>query len=324
MNPDLSVIIPVYNVCNYLEKCLRTISSQTYNNFECILVDDGSSDGSLNICEEWSKRDSRFIVIHQENAGVSKARNVGLDLAQGQFVIFVDSDDWISVDCFEMLVHNMQKFDTDISVCGIAYHHVDKLNLNIPAYTGVFEFLINNINQFVDLNKKDLLCGPCAKIYKMSIIKKYRIRFDVNISYGEDLIFNYLYLEYVTRCGILNECLYHYRILRSGTLSSIYREDKWDIDYYQWQMLFNFYTKKGWLSSISLNYLKNRLWGILYDSIFPFNSLNVSKKCKLKSINRILSIKEIEILSLKDSFQSPLWIKFTIKYRMYWIFGFVK
>ena len=113
----ISIIIPVYNVEKYLRKCLDSIINQTYKKLEIILIDDGSTDNSGKICEEYAKKDDRIIVIHKENAGVSSARNRGIELANGKYIGFIDSDDWIEENMYETLYQNLLQFDVDISMC---------------------------------------------------------------------------------------------------------------------------------------------------------------------------------------------------------------
>ena len=115
--PLISIIVPVYNVKNYLEKCLQSICGQTYKNLEIILIDDGSSDGSGELCNLFAQRDGRIKVIHQTNAGQSAARNRGLAVAQGELLGFVDSDDWIEPDMYEFLYHLLKENGADISIC---------------------------------------------------------------------------------------------------------------------------------------------------------------------------------------------------------------
>ncbi|MFZ7121852.1 MAG: glycosyltransferase family 2 protein [Eubacteriaceae bacterium] len=117
MNNIISVIVPVYNVEEYLEKCLNSISIQTYTNFEAILVNDGSSDYSGDICDKYAKKDNRFTVIHRLNGGLSAARNTGLKVAKGQYICFVDSDDWIREELLEKLINLLENLEGDISQC---------------------------------------------------------------------------------------------------------------------------------------------------------------------------------------------------------------
>ena len=113
----LSVIIPVYNVKPYLEKCVESIVDQTYHNLQIILVDDGSTDGSQTICDELAQKDSRIVVIHKENGGLSTARNVGMDRAKGDYIAFVDSDDWLERNMYEVLINQLEAHDADLVAC---------------------------------------------------------------------------------------------------------------------------------------------------------------------------------------------------------------
>lgn len=116
LNPRISVIVPVYNVQNYLERCIESVLNQTFKNFELILVNDGSTDNSLNICKRY-KKDNRIKIISQKNKGLSAARNKGLELAQGEYVSFIDSDDFVEKDYLKLLFENINKYSTDIAMC---------------------------------------------------------------------------------------------------------------------------------------------------------------------------------------------------------------
>ena len=115
-NNLISIIVPIYNVEKYLKKCIDSIINQTYKNLEIILVDDGSPDNCGKICDEYAKKDNRIKVIHKENGGVSSARNVGVENATGEYIGFVDSDDYIEKDMYEVLINNLKKENADISI----------------------------------------------------------------------------------------------------------------------------------------------------------------------------------------------------------------
>ncbi len=119
----ISVIIPVFNVERYLEECINSIIHQTYKNMEIILIDDGSTDRSGSICDDYAKKDNRIKVVHQENCGLSRARNVGLEIAKGDYIGFVDSDDYINNDMYEFLLQLAIKTNADIAICGTYYKH---------------------------------------------------------------------------------------------------------------------------------------------------------------------------------------------------------
>ena len=120
----ISVVVPVYNVEDYLDRCVKSIISQTYENLEVILVDDGSADGSPVMCDSWAQKDPRIKVIHKPNGGVSSARNAALDAATGDFIGFVDSDDWIENDFYELLMKSLAENGSDIAFCG--YYVVER------------------------------------------------------------------------------------------------------------------------------------------------------------------------------------------------------
>ena len=114
----LTVIVPVYNVAPYLNECIDSICKQSYRNLQIVLVDDGSTDGSSDICDAWQRRDNRIEVIHKENGGLPSARKAGLSLAQGDYVAFVDGDDWLELNCFELLCGLVSKYNADIIAFG--------------------------------------------------------------------------------------------------------------------------------------------------------------------------------------------------------------
>lgn len=131
MEPQISIIVPVYNVADYLPKCIESILAQTFTDFELILINDGSPDKSPQICDHYASQDSRVRVIHKKNGGVSEARNCGLDIARGKYIGFADSDDWLAHDMFELLYNLSEKHDADISICG---HYVVTDDSTEPLY----------------------------------------------------------------------------------------------------------------------------------------------------------------------------------------------
>ena len=117
--PKISVIIPVYKVEEYINRCIKSVVNQTYDNLEIILVDDGSPDNCPVICDKWAEKDSRIKVIHKNNGGLSDARNMGMKIASGELIGFIDSDDWISKEMYQLLYENMKENESDISACGV-------------------------------------------------------------------------------------------------------------------------------------------------------------------------------------------------------------
>ena len=181
----ISIIIPVYNVKLYLDNCIQSVIQQSYTDFECILVDDGSTDGSSEICDQWAEKDNRIIIVHQPNGGVSSARNKGLEQAKGEYICFIDSDDWVDVDYLSAMINNLKEKETDLIICGLTQEFKDGNCIDyIPQQSLNFELGCNHTNYFVMLNEQNLLYGPIVKLYKNNIIQHHQILFDPQVSYG--------------------------------------------------------------------------------------------------------------------------------------------
>ena len=182
MNDKISVIIPIYNVEAYLNKCLQSIADQTYSNLEIILINDGSPDGCDKLCKEWEQKDSRIIYIKKENGGVCSARNLGLDKATGNYIAFVDADDYISPLMYEKLYTLMVDNKADLVICGrtriLEGRTVTYKNTGMQIFSGKNVNMQNLSCQF-DLN----IC--MNKLYKKSLFKD--LRFPSNMTYAEDL-----------------------------------------------------------------------------------------------------------------------------------------
>lgn len=202
----ISVIVPVYNVENLIERCVKSIIAQTYSNIEIILVDDGSSDSSGLICDKLALSDSRIVVIHKKNSGASAARNVGLDKAKGQYIGFVDSDDYIEPQMYESLLLGLKKYDTDISCTGIIREYLDGRNKHIircPSEITVFysEEIIREI-----LLARYVGSSLCTKLYKRACWENKRLS-EGEINEDVKIIFDLYYGK--TMVHIAN-AMYHY------------------------------------------------------------------------------------------------------------------
>jgi len=181
----ISVIVPVYNSEKYLSDCIESIVTQTYSNLEIILIDDGSTDSSPYICDEFAKRDDRIVVIHQQNAGVSNARNKGLDIATGEIVTFVDSDDTIDSDMYDFLLNLMIENDADITHCGYKHIYADSIKL-VNDTKKIYKH--NSIEALRCLIGGFLFGGSlCNKLIKKDVVGQVRLANDVKIN--EDVLF---------------------------------------------------------------------------------------------------------------------------------------
>lgn len=188
MNALVSIIVPVYNAEKYLANTLDSIIRQSYKNFELLLINDGSTDKSKAICDKFALKDRRIKVLNKTNGGVSSARNYGLSVAEGEYVIFIDSDDYLTADMLETLVNDIESTKSDVAICGF-WHVTEDEYKKICAGEKLhnkekLEILDNPINYFYS---KELMPYMWNKIFKRGILKK--ITFDETIHYGEDYLF---------------------------------------------------------------------------------------------------------------------------------------
>ena len=196
MKSLVSIIVPVYNGEKYLAKCLESILLQTYPNFELILINDGSTDSSGDICQLYVQKDKRIHFINKVNAGVSEARNDGLKKATGEYIMFVDSDDWLDKRCLEFLLANLLEYKCDLSIVGYREIEIDGKLDSDTSLIG-FERLMTaeetmeHLFQAIDFFS---LCYPWGKLYKKSIIDENHLCFDKRIAIGEDRLFIFEYL----------------------------------------------------------------------------------------------------------------------------------
>lgn len=210
--PKLSIIVPVYNADKYLESCINSILCNDSRDFEIILIDDGSKDQSAEICDKYKEK-LQVQVVHQRNSGVSSARNVGIELAQGEYITFVDSDDYVSSDYISTILKSIQT-SKDIYFFG-------SKSLNNDHIESVRQWLFDLDNCITKEKAYDIVLKgnsnePWDKIYKRSIVYRHEIRFDENVSLGEDIIFTLNYLKWIKNVGIIKKDIYYYRILNSG------------------------------------------------------------------------------------------------------------
>ena len=221
----VSIIVPVYKAEPYIRKCIDSILSQTFTNFELLLIDDGSPDNCGKICDEYAELDARVHVFHKENCGVSAARNLGLDHAKGDYVCFIDSDDWIDPDMLETLIGWEQKKQTDLLFFGLKYEsavdYSDTMEL-LQKISGVYEGINSVIKACYILETNEIFGWTCNKLFRNCIIQDHHIKFNEEISIQEDHIFTLAYLKYVTCLAIYSYFPYHYRITADSLTNRSY------------------------------------------------------------------------------------------------------
>lgn len=213
----ISVIIPVYNLKPYINKCLSSVVAQTYKNLEIICVDDGSTVGSSDLLDLWAEKDNRIVVIHKVNGGVSSARNAGLDHAKGEYIAFIDGDDYVDKTMYEELYKAAKSNNADIASC--SYFYGDERNWKKGK--GNAEDYTCDRNSAVEkfLEMKEFFPAVWAKIYHNAVLKNVRFRCDIKIS--EDRLFNYYAITNCKMMVHICKCLYYYVERHSSALHTI-------------------------------------------------------------------------------------------------------
>ena len=212
----VSVIIPIYNAGQYLEQCLNSVINQTFKDIEIICINDGSTDNSVEILNEYAKNDSRLIIISQENKGQGNARNAGLKAAKGEFIQFVDADDFIDLDCVEKLYNKIKENDSDICVYGCFLLY----NKGI-----ILEDCYNSNKYSLDNNFKFSHFEPVLKMYKRQFIENCHIKFPNELIF-EDVLFSIKSFLLTNKIVILNENLYYYRQTVGSTMDRVKNNNK--------------------------------------------------------------------------------------------------
>ncbi len=255
--PKVSIIVPVYKSEQSLRRCVDSILNQSFSDFELILIDDGSPDDCGKICDDYTEMDSRVKVIHKDNGGVSSARNAGIQLSVGEYMCFIDSDDDIKKEFVSELI-DLYNYDVELAVCGYNWVEGDRVIRETKFSENEYDFL--HREDVFKLNEKVMMSAPWCKLYKSQIVKDNNIFFEKDLSLGEDLVFNFSYLSFITDIAVINKQLYNYRVDNENSLLRKYRKDlldntikmncyvydiiqKWDLDR---DILQSFYNSVYW------------------------------------------------------------------------------
>lgn len=203
-NPLVSIIVPVYKVESYLDRCIQSVLQQTYKQWELILIDDGSPDKSGEICDDWAKKDNRIRVFHKENGGVSSARNIGLNQMKGDYVTFLDSDDWLYDTCLKKCLY--VSMCDDLDVLQFSWTEVNSGGTEVVHPRS--ETVVCNAKQFAE--RGELSVSVCGGFYNAKIIRENNIRFDESMAYAEDQLFVFMCLNSSKRIKAIKQPLYYY------------------------------------------------------------------------------------------------------------------
>lgn len=230
MKQTVSVIIPVYKVEKYLDACISSVVNQSYRNLEIILVDDGSPDKCPTMCDDWAKRDNRIKVIHKVNGGLSSARNAGLNEATGEYIAFLDSDDWIEKDMYKDMVEAISKYNVDF-VAGKIMCYIEKDGRKIPFMEQKDRYIISLNTKFKKNDYRHLTISNMIesaawnKLYKRDYIADSRFK---ECRLFEDYLFSYYKTKDMTSMYYLNKYYYNYRIRDNSICTSANHIGDWD------------------------------------------------------------------------------------------------
>ncbi|WP_353121211.1 glycosyltransferase family 2 protein [Dysgonomonas capnocytophagoides] len=210
-NPKISIIVPVYNAERYIEQCIYSVLNQTFKDYELILIDDGSKDGSLGLCEKLRETDSRIIIYSQKNKGVSTARNKGIELAKGDWISFLDSDDYFLQEYLSDSYNSVVNSDIDFLIQGFTrFNENGTLENNIKIELDDI-VSAKDYYQIFEIQKFTNKGNPFSKLFKTDIIKNNKIIFPIDLTLGEDLCFNLLYLSCSSKVKFEKKYNYYYR-----------------------------------------------------------------------------------------------------------------
>ena len=250
MNKEIkiSVIIACYNVEKYLVQCLDSVINQTFENLEIIVVNDGSKDATLTILQEYQSRDKRIIIINQQNQGLSGARNSGIKIATGQYLMFIDSDDWIDLETLTLCNASLKENITNLVFFSYTKEYqnksIDKYILPKNHFYNSTEIKILHKRifglsgeQLAQPEHADSIVTAWGKLYNTAIIQENNLKFvDCKIIGTEDMLFNVYYFNYIQSANYINKCLYHYRKNNNSSLTSTYKNKLKQ----QWTNLYGF------------------------------------------------------------------------------------
>lgn len=296
----ISIIIPVYNMEKRLNKCIDSVLNQNFESYEVILVNDGSTDNSGKICNEYKRKDDRIKVIHTKNKGVSSARNTGISISQGKYLMFIDSDDWIEKNTLELAYSNI--IDSDIIIYGFCYD-VYKRDFLIKSTikSTVYDYILNreNINKhFRYLFNTIDFSSSCNKLFKKSIIDLNNIRFMEKMSIFEDLCFNIEFMKSCKNMKVIHNVLYHYT-----SDAEQFHLDKRKFDIFE-DIFYATEKLSEYCTSINLKYDDMEEVFSYYQTLYSLCLKNISQKYKSVNLNEKLNC--IKKLSKNENFLKML------------------
>ncbi|MBU3159398.1 glycosyltransferase family 2 protein [Clostridium frigoris] len=296
---QISIIVPIYNGAKYIKECLEMIINQTFKDFELIIIDDGSTDNSKEMCTQYAKIDSRIKLISKENGGTWAARNRGIDESIGKYIIFLDCDDWYEDNLFEKMYENIKNNDVDLVISGQTNVFVDK-NGEIIRKTTVlpnkhnFKTKDEILENYILLREEEIGDTLWNKIYKSEIIKKYNLKFE-NYKRGEDTIFNANYYQHINKCTVISEALYNYRIENANPVWLKYSESYLDIVSSENDTIVGKLKEWGKYNQVAMQYQATHFTYRIIEYFYriAYSKSDLSLKSKFKEILKLLDNEEV-------------------------------
>lgn len=318
MSPAISVIIPVYKCEKYLSKCIESVLNQTFSDFQLILVDDGSPDNSGKICDEYAKKDARIKVVHKENGGVSSARNVGLDIAIGKYIMFIDSDDWLELNACESLLKH------DGADCILGGHRLIGRKSIREYICPAGDYKQQQIKQiFITCVSSNNISfsGPLAKLYSRNVIQANNLRFDTALNSGEDATFNICFFEAIQDLAIIDNMVYNYNRLNGNSITHTYLAEMFFYNKTVYNKTYN------WLKNYDEQFLKKYYGDVIGDTIVYYITMTNWKNC-YKALQRIEEIEKGKLIESANMINERMgggyyklikncsWRKLIVKYKL--------
>lgn len=289
---EISVIIPIYNCEKYLRKAIESVLKQKFNQYELLLINDGSTDNSLKICLEFEEKNENIIVIDKENTGVSDTRNYGISKARGKYIFFMDADDYIEPNAFENLIKIMNKYNPDMITTGF-FSEVESTENKISMDKIFIEEKMYNTEEeikkdFIKMWDNHILYNIWNKLYLKKIIEEYNIKFP-DYNWAEDVEFNKEYLMHTKKIYNTSECYYHYVRERQGSATKKYNENLFHVRVNENYDYINFFKKCGleekeYIEFIARRYIERTLGCI--ENLF-------NSDCKISLKEKYIKVKEI-------------------------------
>ncbi len=292
---EASVIIPIYNVENYINRCVDSVLNQTFDNFELILVDDGSTDNCGKICDDYSKKDKRVTVVHKANGGVSSACNMGLTVAQGNYVMFLDGDDYITDDCLSVLMDQKANDNTDMIIGTIMW--VNECNGNVVHQVArnneviAREHFQEKIPQLLEERR---LNYRHAKLYRMDIIKGNSLCFeDYMLTFAEDTVFNFSFLRFCKSIALVGKPV-HFYMQHSNTLAHKFYADRYEKTQKLHLFMENMCKESDLLNDAMVNTINHRrISAATWCMQAVLNHSNLKTKNKIQYLTKIYEDKNL-------------------------------